>query len=334
MSAWVIFLLSGVVVVLAGVRLAHDGDIIAERTGLGKAWVGAILVATATSLPELATDFAAVRQGEPSLAVGDLFGSSMANMAILAGADLVLRRRRILARIAVNQTLVGLLAICVTAIAAAGVLTDGEFSLLGIGWAPFVIFGSYLGGMRLLHANRREPPFAPDGDVGVASDAGGNEAPTLLRPAIGFALAASAILAAAPFLARASADIADQLGVSAGVIGVVLLAVTTSLPEVSVTVASMRTGSYDLAVGNLLGSNCVNMALLLPLDLFDGGGPLLAGVGPSVLVSALFAILLTGQTLIEVLNTAERRIWWLDPDAALRMLTYALGIYLVIRIGS
>lgn len=331
MSAWVVFLLSGAAVVLAGVRLAHDGDLIAERTGLGKAWVGAVLVAAATSLPELATDVAAVRQGHVDLAVGDLFGSSMANMLILAIADLALRHRRILTRIAVNQALVGLLAIVLTGIAAAGILSDGDLSILGVGWAPLLVGFTYLAGVRLLQENRREPPFqrAAAEDEAADPEAGG-----LLKPAIGFALAALAILVAAPFLANSTAQIASMLGVSAGVVGVILLAVTTSLPEVSVTVAGLRAGSYDLAIGNLLGSNCFNMAILLVLDVVDGGGPLLAGVGPGVMIGAMFAIVLTGQTLMQVLNTNERRTAWLEPDAALRIVTYALGILLVVRAGS
>lgn len=334
MTAWSLFILSSAVVVLAGIRLARDGDIIAERTGIGSAWIGAVLVAGATSLPEFLTDLSAIRQGHIDLAVGDLFGSSMANMLILAVADLVLRKRRILTRVAVSQTLIGLLAISVTAVAAAGILTDANLEVFGLGWAPLVAAASYLGGMRLLFANR---DAAPAGEVnGGPSDEGTMEPArqSLLRPAIGFAASALAILLAAPFLASSAATIADQLGVAAGVIGIVLLAVTTSLPELSVTVESMRTGSYDLAVGNLLGSNCFNMALLLPLDLLDGGGPLLAGVGPSALVGALFAIVLTGQTLVEVLNAQERRIWWLEPDATLRIATYAFGIFLVFRVGS
>lgn len=331
MSAWAVFLLSGAVVVLAGVRLAHDGDLIAERTGLGKAWVGAVLVAAATSLPELATDVAAVRQGHVGLAVGDLFGSSMANMLILAVADLALRHRRILTRIAVNQALVGLLAIVLTGIAAAGILSDGVLSILGIGWAPLLVAGTYLAGVRLLHENRTEPPFEL---ANAKGESAGLERGGVLRPAIGFALAAVVILAVAPLLARSAAELASLLGVSTGVVGVILLAVTTSLPEVSVTIASMRAGSYELAIGNLLGSNCFNMAILLVLDVVDGGGPLLSGVGPGVMISAMFAIVLTAQTLIQVLNTTERRTAWLEPDAALRIATYALGIVLVVRAGS
>lgn len=80
----VIFIASASLLVGAGIRLARDGDVVAAGTGLGGMWVGAILVAAVTSLPELTTDVSAVWQGAPALAVGDLFGSNMANMLILA----------------------------------------------------------------------------------------------------------------------------------------------------------------------------------------------------------------------------------------------------------
>jgi hypothetical protein len=77
-------------------RRARDGDAIAQRTGLGATRVGAILVAGGTSLPETSTGVAAIRQGQVDLGIGDLFGSNMANMAILALADLLTRQRRLL----------------------------------------------------------------------------------------------------------------------------------------------------------------------------------------------------------------------------------------------
>ena len=325
-----IFLLSGTAVVLGGMRLARDGDTIAERTGLGGAWIGAILVAGATSLPELTTDLFAVRQGNVSLATADLFGSSMANMLILAVSDLVTIRHRILSRIAVNQALVGTLAISMTAIAAAGVLTGDLLTFGPIGWAPIAILFGYLAGTRLLHKNRARPPFETAGEATEHPTA----LPSLARAAAGFGIAALIILIAARFLAESAAQISDEYGLSRGFVGIVLLAVTTSLPEVAVSVTSLRRGSYDLAVGNLLGSNCFNMVILLPLDIADGSGSILARVESGVLIGAVFAILLTGQTLVEVMNRSERRVWLIEPDAILRVLTYALGIYFVYQIGG
>lgn len=331
MTAWLIFAISGTVVVLAGIRLTRSGDTIADVTGLGGAWVGAVFVALATSLPELATDIFAVRIGERNLALGDLFGSSMANMLILAVADLVLWRRSVLARLAVNQALIGLLAISLSVIALAGIVSETDFTVFGVGWAPLIIAMTYLGGMRLLHVYRSEPPF--EGMSGAARHAEKSRGVGLSAPVIEFLVATMVIVAAAPFLARSSGDLADQLGVSSGVIGVALLAVTTSLPEVTVTVESFRRGSIDLAVGNLLGSNCVNMVILLPLDVADGRPSLLFGAGNAAMMAGLFAVLLIAQTVFEVLAPIERKVRWLEPDAAFRILTYVVGLYLVFQAG-
>lgn len=325
MPQWLVFLLSGAVVVIAGARLARDGDTIAERTGLGAAWVGAILVAGATSLPEIATDVAAVRQGETSLAIGDLFGSSMANMLILAGADLATRQTRLLTHVAINQAMVGVLAISLTAVAAAGILAGDAFTLLNIGWAPLVIGGGYLLGTRMLHRNRRQQAADSDGQ------ARNGDSRSLRRASITFAVAAGVILIAAPFLARSAAALAEQWGISSGFFGMVFLAAATSLPEIAVVTAALGVGAYGLAVGNLLGSNCFNMLVLVILDGVDAGGPLLAQAEPGVVIGALFAILLMGQVLLDLLNRPEHRVWYLEPGPVLMMLTYGAGLFLTYR---
>lgn len=329
MSPLIIFLLSAVVVVAAGVRLSNDAGIIAERTGLGGAWIGAVLLAGATSLPELMTGIFAVQAGNVSMAVSEVFGSNMANMLILAVADLAVRRRHFLARVEINQTLVGVLAIGLGAIGAAGLVT-GETLVFGpVGWAPILVLFGYLSGMRLLHLNRSQPPF----EAAELPDDDGSNGRALRRAVIGFAVAAVVTLIAANTLADSAADVADQFGLGRSFVGVTLLALTTSLPEVTVTVASLRSGAYDLAVGNLLGSNAFNMVILLGLDIADGSGSVLTRAEPVVMLSALFAILLMAQTLMEILNRTERRLWILEPDALIRIGMYALGLVLIYQAG-
>ena len=96
---------------------------------------------------------------------------------------------------------------------------------------------------------------------------------------------------------------------------------------------AIRNGSYDLAVGNLLGSSCFNMMVLLPLDLVDGGGPILASVEPSLIIGALFGVLMTALVLLDVLNKSERRLWAVEPGPAATILVYVVGLYLVYRAG-
>jgi cation:H+ antiporter len=327
--AWLVFTISGAAVAVAGIRLARDGNAIAARTGLGGLWVGAILVAAATSLPELSTDLSAVRQGHASLGVGDLFGSNLANLAILALADLAVRRTRILTRVAINQALVGVLGICLTAIAAAGILSS-SFSLAGLAWPTLAIAFAYGAGMRLLHRNRPEPPFRTPEDVSAAR----RRAAPLRRSIVGFALSALVILIAAPSLARSGVALAAQLGLSTGFVGLLLVAFATSLPELAVSVESIRTRAYDLTVGNLLGSNCFNMAALVVLDVADGPGSLLARSDGTVLIGAVFGILMTALALLDILFKSEKRIWLLEPGPAFMLLAYVAGLYLAFRAGT
>jgi cation:H+ antiporter len=325
MPPWLVFLLSSAAVILAGARLSRDGTSIANRTGLGGAWVGAVLVAGVTSLPELTTDTFAVLQGTPSLAVGNLFGSAMANMLVLAVADLATHQGLVLTRVSINQSLIATLAITLTATAAAGMLASGTTTVAWIGWAPLAIALGYAAGMRALYRNRAEPPFETVDEAAAAAQ----RAPSLQLALTGFVLATLVTVVAARFLASSTADVAAQLGLSAGLAGVALLALTTSLPDLVVSVTSVRAGAYDLAVGNLLGSNCFNIAILVALDVADGPGPLLASIEPSVLLAALFALLMMAQALLEILNRAERRVWYLQPGTLLLIVTYAVGLYLI-----
>lgn len=326
MPALAVFIVSAAVLVLSGIRLARDGDVIAEGTGLGGLWVGAILVAGATSLPELVTDVSAVRQGTPGLAVGDLFGSSMANMLVLAVADLLTRHTRVLTRVAVNQLAVGTIAVVLTTIAALGVLVPGR-PVLGFGWATVAIALAYAAGMRYLHRNRPEPPFRTPAELAAHRP----PRAALQRAVIGFAAAGVAILLAGPYLAESAAALAEQAGISHGFAGVVLLAITTSMPEAVVTATAVRAGAYDLAVGNLLGSNCFNMAVLAALDVADGARSLLAGVSPELAAGALVAVVLTGIAMLDALDRSERAVRRIEVTPILMIAVYLVGIFLTYR---
>lgn len=326
LSVWGVFLGSAAAVVLAGIRLSRDGDVIAERTGLGRAWVGAILLAGATSLPELTTNIYAVGQGNRNLAAGDLFGSNMVNMLILALADLSVRGRGVLSQLAFHQALVGIVAVALMLVAALGIVTRHEMSVLSLGWPVLAIGIGYVLAGRLLHG----------GHAASHADAPANPARTAGRPwsaFAGFVGAAAVIFVAAGALASSSAQIAEQLGVSSGFIGLALVALITSLPEVAVSVAALRSGAHDLAVGNLLGSNCFNMVVFVVLDIVDGPGSILARIDAAMLVPAMFAMLLTILATLEIANRGKRGAWGSAPVAVIMVATYGLGLYLSYQAG-
>lgn len=325
MLSWavlVVFLLSAGMVVLAGWELTRRAEELAERTGLGQAWIGAILLAAATSLPELSVDLTAVRVGEANFAIGDLFGSCMVNMLILALADFLTPQVRILTRVVVEQALAGALAVVLLALAAVGIITGSTPTIFGFGWTTLVIAAVYVWGAWVLHVTQRAtvlPRPVPD-----YSHARGDIRWLSLR----FCFAVVILVFAAIFLIRSAESLVGMLGISAGFFGIVALAVVTSLPEAVVSLAGARSGSYDLVVGNLLGSNAFNMVVFVVLDAVDGPGALLGQADLSALVGNLFAIVLTALVVLGTLSRAEARIPVLDPVALAIVVFYVLGIVL------
>ncbi|MCX7623043.1 MAG: hypothetical protein RMK01_03430 [Thermomicrobium sp.] len=319
----VVFLVTAGVVVLTGWELTRRAEVLAERTGLGHAWVGAIVLAAATSMPELSVDLIAVRSGAANFAIGDLFGSCMVNMLVLAVADLLTPQVRILTRVVIDQALAGVLAIVVLALAALGVVAGRVLVVGGASWATLLIGLVYLWGAWLLHVTRRARVLP------VPVEVPEHQRAPLPLIVLRFVLATAVLVAAAWFLIRLAEALVEQLGLTQGFFGIAVLAVVTSLPEAVVSAAGIRAGSYDLVVGNLLGSNAVNMVILLALDLADGGGPLLAAAEPTVLVGNLFAIVLTALVVLGTLSQAESRYRLLDPGAVPVVLGYVVGLVLV-----
>lgn len=337
------FVLSAALVVGAGTVLARNGDVIAARTRMGGVWIGSIFLAAATSLPELTTDISAVRMGVPDLAVGDLFGSSMANMLILGivslgpGADLFRRA-------ALDNALLIAMAVLATAVAAAALLVQPEPTLLGLGPGPLVLFILYLGGTRLLYQQTTVMRAATaEVEMGAADPAATvpprpaapepegphDGAPSLRRASLMFAGAALVILFAGPLFAHSASTLAEITGLEASFVGTWLVGFSTSLPELVTSLAAVRLGAFDLAVGNLYGSNAFNMALLLPLDVADGGGALLASVAPVHALSALVAIVMMAIGLAAVVYRARGRLSLLEPSSGLMILAYVVGLALI-----
>ncbi len=324
------FLLSAVLVVGAGVRLARSGDVIAARTRLGGIWVGSVFLAIATSLPELVADITAVRLGAPDLAAGDLFGSSMANMLVLALLSL-LPGAEVFRRAALDNGLSAALAITLTAMAGFFIVFRFPFPIAGVGPGSILLVVTYVTGARAVFRNsslariaaRTEEMAGPAG-----ADAAESAMPTPpLRAAIWrFAGAALLILFAAPLFALTARTLADATGLGASFFGTALVGLATSLPELVTSIAAVRIGAYDLAVGNLFGSNALNMVMFVPLDLVHRGPPIFGTVGTEHALSALVGVVLMAIALASIFYRAKGRQRRIDERSALMLLVYALGL--------
>ena len=266
-------LLAAALVFVFAARLARHADAIAEGTGLGGLWIGSALLAAATSLPEVLTDVNAALLDAPDIGVGDLLGSTLANMLILAVLDLVFAGRRVLHSVGADHARLGMVGIVVTAMAGLAIATGGWGRLGHVGFETPAIVAVYLGAIRRLYRGLPTGPVPAPGSP--LDDRGG-----IRRPIVGFALAAGGLLVVTPLVVLAAEAFAEASGMTETFVGTLLVGLTTSFPEMAATVSAVRLGALDLAVGNIFGSNAFNMTILLLMDLVYARGPVLAMPAP------------------------------------------------------
>lgn len=279
-----LFALCALVIVVTGARLSYYGDVIAERSGLGQAWVGVIAMASVTSLPELVTGVSAVVINAPEIAAGDVVGSCLFNLLILGMLD-VASPRPLFHRLRPVHTLSAALGAVLLIGAGAAILTAGRWPSLGwIGTPSVVLFGGYLMAVRSIYNYERTHDQVSDDGLGE------RYAHLSLRGAIWrYAGTAVVLVAAASNLPSLAVALADATGLAEAFVGTAFVALSTSLPEVVVSLAAMRLGAWDMAAANVLGSNLFNVAILAIDDIFFTQGPLLATVSPAHAITALGA---------------------------------------------
>jgi cation:H+ antiporter len=316
---WLQFAFSAVVIVFAAIKLAEYGDVIAVRTKLSGMFIGTLLLAGATSLPELLSSLNALAVDAPDLAAGGMFGSSMFNMLTLAILDLLNQNARILRRVAMNHAMTASLANLMTGLVVFFILADLPAKLGWVGMDSLIIIVAYGVGIRIIQGNAAPPPPIPEEK--------NDEIPSLRRALLGFAGATAMLFVITPLLVRSADQIGTLTGLSAGFIGATLLAIVTSLPELVTTVAAVRFGAYDLAVGNLFGSNIFNMFALGLTDLFYFDGHFISEINPTFALAGLLALLLTGLALIGNLARIERRLKYVEIDALVIFIGYLAGMF-------
>lgn len=322
---WVQFIVSALIIVITAVKLADYGDAIAYRTKLGGMFIGALLIAGATSLPELLTMINAIQQQHVDLTAGDLFGSCMFNMLLLGVLDMLFYKNRILRRVALKHALTASLAVMLMGMAVFFLLANLHLTIGWIGLDSLLMMGVYVVGVWLLRSNpatgvAEAPREVAEDDAGV---------PSLRKAIIGFALASLVLILVTPWMVRSGSDIAEITGLGTGFVGMILIAFVTSLPELVSMIAAARIGAYDMAVGNLFGSNVFNMFTLGLADVIYTQGSFLGAISPVFALAGLLAILMTTLALIGNLAQVERRIWIVELDALLLVLIYIGGMYLL-----
>lgn len=332
-SAVVTFVVLAAIIVAAGSALTLCADAIAEITGWGRLLVGSLLLAGATSLPELTVDLSAIRLNLPNMAVGDLIGSSLMNLLILAVMDLSHRSRgKMLSRAAAAHALSGTLGIALTALVGVGILVAPHaphLSLWNVHITVWAIAVGYCLGVRVVFLDQRIAAREVK-ESGAAEEA--HPRKKLSKYVAGFAAAAAVIVFVGPRLADAAGTIAELSGLGSSFVGTTFVALSTSLPELVASITAIRLGAFDLVIGNVFGSNAFNMLLFVPLDMAFPGS-LFAASNPAHVISALAVVACTSVVIMGQLYQRESRIHMLEPDAWLVITLICTALFLVYATG-
>jgi len=329
LTLWLLFLICALIIIFTGTKLTHYGDIIAEKTGLGRVWIGAALIPLATSLPEITSSSGAAWINAPNLAIGNIFGSIMFNLLIIAVADFAHGPGPLLEEVTPGQILTAILGIFLCAIAALSMLLKSSFLFLGVGIDSLILIILYFLGIVVIFKHSKKTK--PDDVLRVSEK--NYTAYSLPLTNIKFLIAAIVIIFTAMKLAQIANSLADLTGWGTTFMGTIMLAIITSLPELVTALAAIRIKAYDLALGIVLGANILDMTIPFFSDIFYDGPPILSVVSPQHIITALVAIIITSIVIGSVVYKPKRTVFSLGIAAWLIFLVYFLGIFLIFKVG-
>lgn len=325
MILWLQFAAVAAVILYAGSNLSRYGDVIAEKTGMGRTWVGVILMASVTSLPELITGVSSMVIFDlPDLAVGNVLGACMFNMLTLALLDVLSGSTPISTRANQGQVLAAAFAILMLGVAAISIAASANLPAIGwIGWYSIAFFLIYAVSMRtvFLFERRRIAEL-----VHERVEAARYDAITLGKAYRNYAGNAALVIGAATYLPYLGDQIAVATGLGGTFVGTTIIALTTTLPELVVSVAALRIGAADLVFGNLFGSNLFNLAILAVDDVLYVKGPLLSSAAQSHMITANAAIAMTAAAVIGLTYRASHKRFLFAWDSLAILAIYALGV--------
>ena len=293
---WFQFAATALIIVLAGVRLARYGVVLGEKSGLGRSWIGLVLLAATTSLPELFSGFGATALAAlPDIAVGDVLGSCMFNLLILSFMDAV-QPEPLSTRAHQGHALSIGFGLLLIGVAGVGLIADHRLPALGwIGLNSLALIVLYFVAMRVIFTHEQHRRARETQEVAEELQYGEM---TLRSAVLQYSIAAVAVIAAALWLPQLGAELARQTGLGEAFVGSLFIAITTSLPEVVVSLTAVRIGALDMGIGNVLGSNLFNLLILGLDDVFYRQAPLLAEAGTSHSISIVAIVMMNAVFLI------------------------------------
>ncbi|MFQ5442464.1 MAG: sodium:calcium antiporter [Thermodesulfobacteriota bacterium] len=328
-TLWLEFIACSAAILYSGTMLSKYGDVIAEKSGLGRMWIGVILMALVTSLPELINNVSSVTiAGVPDIALGDIMGSCVFNIFIIAVMDFMQGRGSIFRSADTGHELTAGFGIVLIGMVLFFKLAEGVFPALGtIGLYTPIIIILYFAAVRSTFRFEKKKAVARKETAVIRN----YDHVSTREGVVKYALNAAVIIAAATFLPFIGGSIAAQTGLGKTFVGASFIALTTSLPELVVSAAALRIGAADLAIGNIFGSNLFNILIIAVGDIFYIKGPLLRDVSTNHVITGVIAVMMTAIAITGLTYRSKKKtaagISWEAASLTVLFLTNLFVLY-------
>jgi len=327
-----IFVLAGIVVFLVSLRITRLADVIADRTGMGEALAGGLLLGAATSLSGLTVSATAAWSGDASLAIANGVGGIAAQTAFLAAADLAFRKANLehAAASAQNMMQNALLIALLALILLAPTLPD--FTFWHIHPVTPILFGVYVYGIHLIRGVREHPMWRPTRTAETRPDEPEDldSVPGLLPLGLRFVLFMLLLGAAGWLMEGAAANIAQETFFSTVAVGVLFTAVATSLPELVTSIAAVRRGALTLAVGGIIGGNAYDTLFTAASDIAYRDGSIYHSMTDEVVFWTSLTLLMSAVLIMGLIRREKRGPGMIGVESVVLLLLYAFGVGLLL----
>lgn len=332
---FMLFIFVAGVVWKTGFKLSIYAEIISDRTNTSKVLMGFVFLAVATQLPEIVTNSTAALQGKSALLLNIMFGGIVMQTAVLFFADFAVMQHTLTyyAYNSSNQLQGTMLILALSIVLVVTKLGDIEVVYhVGLGAISMALL--YLLTLFLLsHYEKNSQWKAIQVPEETKEDIkktliSGNELTTTKNLMLKSLTLALIILVSGVFLVQFADTIAIQSGLGSSFIGASLLALSTSLPELSTAIAAVRLGSVNMAISDIFGSNLIMLFLLLPSDMLYQKGLLLNQADDSARIALLAGIIVTVIYLIGLQMRSSKNILGAGIDSWLVLTTYITTLFI------
>ncbi|MHA6347443.1 sodium:calcium antiporter [Roseivivax sp. CAU 1761] len=331
-----LFALAGAAVVLASIRAAVLADVIADRSRMGEAMVGGLILGAATSLAGVVVSVNAALSGDASYAFSNAVGGIAAQTLFLAIADMLHRKANLEHAAAEPANLFQAVMLIILLSLPLAAITGPEMAYFGVHPVSLVLFLAYLAGVRAANTVREEPMWRPvkTSDTRRDSPEDPEEAERpVTGPALRFAALVAVMGAGGWVISEAGGTFIGRFGLASSLVGALITAVVTSLPEFVTTLTAVRRGALQLAVGGIIGGNTFDTLFLTAADIAYRDGSLYHAVGTTDLYWLSTGLLMTAILLAGLILRQREGPGRIGVESVLLIVVYSIAALLEIFAG-